>query len=172
MSETFAELFGYSHKRTLEFFFLHLKDVTDEDNPSTDELLYASSVLAHFAQVSTATEIQGSLPTAQNLTTVFDRYVYDELAPQDSESLEHAGAEVLLLAGFFSTQMSRRHNIGWYEELGRTFYARAGQLGQSRKRALLLALIAEHFPYWRFKFQVLSQEFRDRPYVIRPHAQG
>jgi hypothetical protein len=45
-------LLATDHRQTLEFFFVHLQDVTE---PSVDrqELLYNASVLAHYAQVST-----------------------------------------------------------------------------------------------------------------------
>ena len=45
-------LLATDHRRTLEFFFVHLQDVTEGD-VDRQELLYNDSVLAHYAQIST-----------------------------------------------------------------------------------------------------------------------
>ena len=46
-----GELLSSDHRRTLEFFVMNLKDVSE---PTVDqqELLYNASVLAHYAQIS------------------------------------------------------------------------------------------------------------------------
>ena len=46
-----GELLASDHRRTLEFFVMNLKDVSE---PTVDqqELLYNASVLAHYAQIS------------------------------------------------------------------------------------------------------------------------
>ena len=43
-----------THHQALRFFFERLRDVTDDADPPTAELLYNASVLAHFATTSTA----------------------------------------------------------------------------------------------------------------------
>lgn len=97
-------------------FVLRLQDISD---PTIDrqELLYNASVLAHYAQVSTQPDID--VPAPRNLGAVFDHFVADTTLLDDHLMMETAGAQCLLLAGFFEDQMRRRHNIRWYAELGR-----------------------------------------------------
>ena len=75
-----------------------------------------------------------------NLSAVFDHFVFDTTLLHDSLMMETAGAQCLLLAGFFEDQMRRRHNIRWYAELGASFFSRAAVQEQSAsaKRARLL----------------------------------
>ena len=110
-----AELIATDHLQTLEFFFLHLQDITgpDVDRP---ELLYTASVLAHYAQISTQAGV--SMPAPSNLSAIFDNFVADTSLLGDGLMMETAGAQCLVLAGFFEDQMRRRHNIRWYAELG------------------------------------------------------
>jgi glutathione S-transferase len=83
--------------------------------------------------------------------------------------MEAAGAQCLLLGGFFEDQLRRRHNIRWYAQLGVGFFRQAAALGRSPKRVHLLAAIAEDFEAWRQRYARLSRNLRDQPYlVIRP----
>jgi hypothetical protein len=158
-----GELLSSDHRRTLEFFVMNLKDVSE---PTVDqqELLYNASVLAHYAQIS----IDADLPTAApaDLTAVFDHFVGDMGVLSDPLVLETAGAQCLLLAGFFEDQMRRRHNIHWYSELGAGFYRRAAAVEQSASKAKLLDTIGRHFEPWRRRHARLSHELRDSPYLI------
>ena len=116
------ELLAIDHRQTLEFFVLRLQDVSE---PTVDrqELLYNASLLAHYAQVSTQPDVD--VPAPANLSAVFDHFVADTTLLHDSLMMETAGAQCLLLAGFFEDQMRRRHNIRWYAELGASFFSRA-----------------------------------------------
>jgi hypothetical protein len=163
-----GELVGTNHREALEFFFLGLQDLSE---PTVDrqELLYNASVLAHFAQVSTTADVD--LPIPADLVSVFDNFVIDQTLLHDSLMLETAGAQCLLLAGFFEDQMRRRHNIRWYAGLGASFFSRAAVQEQSMAKARLLDTIARHFETWRRRHALLSRELRDRPYVLkRPPA--
>lgn len=71
------------------------------------ELLYNASVLAHYAQISVDAEMAMSAPA--DLTAVFDQFVSDTTGLNDPLMMETAGAQWLLLAGFFEDQMRRRH---------------------------------------------------------------
>jgi hypothetical protein len=73
-----------------------------------------------------------------------------------------------VLAGFFEDQMRRRHNIGWYAELGAGFFHRAAAREQSQHKARLLDAIAIRFEPWRQRYARLSRELRDRPYLLTP----
>ncbi len=157
------ELLATDHRQALEFFVLGLQDVSE---PLVDrqELLYNASVLAHYAQISTQANID--LPTPANLRVVFDHFVSDPTLRHDSLMMETAGAQCLLLAGFFEDQMRRRYNIRWYAELGASFFSRAAIQEPSPPKARLLDTIARRFESWRQCHARLSRELRDRPYVL------
>src|SRR5216117_2665085 len=140
------ELLAIDHRQTLEFFVLRLQDISE---PTVDrqELLYNASLLAHYAQVSTHPDVD--LPTPANLSAVFDHFVSDTTLLHDGLMMETAGAQCLLLAGFFEDQMRRRHNIHWYAALGASFFRRAAVHEQSRPKAQLLDTISRHFEPWR-----------------------
>ena len=159
-----GELIGTNHREALEFFFLGLQDLS-EPGVDRQELLYNASVLAHYAQVSTKAD--ADLPIPADLSAVFDHFVIDQTLLHDSLMLEIAGAQCLLLAGFFEDQMRRRHNIRWYAELGATFFSRAAVQEPSAAKASLLDTIARHFEPWRQRHAQLSRELRDRPYVLK-----
>jgi hypothetical protein len=156
-------LVATDHRQALEFFFLGLRDLSE---PTVDrqELLYNASVLAHHALVSTQADV--GLPVPSNLSVVFDHFVADPTLMHDSVMLEAAGAQCLLLAGFFEDQMRHRHNIRWYAELGMGFFRRAAVQEQSLSKARLLDTIARRFEPWRQRHAQLSRELRDRPYLL------
>src|SRR5260370_6529957 len=93
-----GELLATDHRQALEFFFLGLQDLCE---PTVDrqELLYNASVLAHYAQVSTHADVDMPIPV--NLSVIFDQFVLGPTFLTDSLLLETAGAQCLLLAGFF-----------------------------------------------------------------------
>jgi hypothetical protein len=158
-----GELVATDSRQALEFFFLGLQDLCE---PTVDrqELLYNASVLAHYAQVSTHAD--GDVPMPANLSAVFDHFVLAPSFLNDSLLLETAGAQCLLLAGFFEDQMRQRHNIRWYAELGASFFNRAAGQEQSPDKARLLDTMARRFEPWRQRHARLSRELRDQPYVL------
>ena len=159
------ELLAADRSKTLEFFLLGLQDVSE---PTVDpgELLYNASVLAHYAQTSTHDDFDWPAPV--NLSTVFDHFVLDQSLLHDSHMMETAGAQCLLLAGFFEDQMRQRYNIGWYATVGASFFNRAAAHERSKRKARLLDTISKRFEHWRQTHARLSRELRDQPYVIRP----
>jgi hypothetical protein len=161
-----AELLATDHRQVLEFFFVGLRDVS-ESTVDRHELLYNASVLAHYAQVSTEAEVEWPAPAT--LSTVFDHFVADPTLLRDSLMMEVAGAQCLLLAGFFEDQMRQRHSIRWYAELGTGFFIRAAVHERSPQKARLLGAIGRHFEPWRRRQARLSRELRERqPYVVNP----
>jgi hypothetical protein len=158
-----ADLFAAGERETLEFFFVRLKEVSE---PSVDhqELLYNASVLAHHARVSTHSA--SDLTTPATLTEVFDHFVFDTSLRHDSVMMEAAGAQCLLLAGFFEDQLRRRHNIRWYAQLGAGFFRQAAALERSSRKVRLLAAIAQGFEPWRQRYARLSRELRDQSYLL------
>jgi len=157
------ELLATNHRQALEFFIVGLQDLCE---PTVDpqELHYNASVLAHYALVSTQSD--ADWPTPANLSVVFDHFVADTTLLRDGMMMETAGAQCLLLAGFFEDQMRQRHNIRWYAELGAGFYNRAAAQEQSPKKARLLSTIARHFEPWRQCHARLSRELRQQAYIL------
>ena len=158
-------LLAIDQRQALEFFSQRLKDVS---GPAVDppELLYNASLLAHYAQVSTAAETEPATPAT--LTAVFDRFVADSAPRRDRRLLETAGAQCLVLAGFFEDQMRRRHNIRWYARLGAGFLKQAALLEPSPQRAQLLDTVASRFEAWRQRHARLGRELRDQPFLLTP----
>ncbi len=159
----FGELLATDQRQALEFFALRLLEVS---GPAVDraELLYNASVLAHHALTSTAAELELAAPAS--LSAIFDHFVIDTSLRQDSLMLETAGAQCLLLTGFFEDQMRRRHNIRWYAELGANFFNRAAVLEGSLSRARLLDTMSRRFEPWRRRHALLSRDLRDQPYLL------
>ena len=165
MNDHLEELLAVTHKQALEFFVLGLSDVCDGP-VDRGELLYNASVLAHHAQVSTQHE--SGHPSPRSLTEVFDHFVLSyETTRYDAGVMETAGAQCLLLTGFFEGQMRARHNVLWYASLGREYYNRAAKLHRESRNARLLASVAKHFEPWRRCHARLASELRDTPFLLR-----
>ena len=162
---TLGELLATNERQTLEFFFARLQDVSGPE-VDREELLYNASVLAHYALIST--EADQELPTPATLSAVFDHFVFDTTLLNDSLMMETAGAQCLVLAGFFEDQMRRRHNIRWYAALGASFYNRAALQEPSPHKARLLDMIGRRFEPWRQRYARLGRELRDQPYLLAP----
>ena len=165
MTGPLRELLAIDHRQALEFFVLRLQDVTE---PTVDrqELLYNASLLAHYAHVSTQADVE--VPAPANLSAVFDHFVADTTLWHDTLMMETAGAQCLLLAGFFEDQMRPRHNIRWYAQLGASFFSRAALHEPSPHKARLLDALARRFELWRQRHAQLSRELRDQPYLLLP----
>ena len=133
---------------------------------STRASAFRAPVLAHYAQTSTQAGV--GVPTPSNLSSVFDNFVADTSLLGDGEMMEAAGAQCLMLAGFFEDQMRHRHNIRCYAELGASFFSRAAVLEASPHKARLLDTIARRFEPWRQRHARLSRELRDQPYLLSP----
>ena len=159
------ELLATDERRALEFFLIHLRDVC-EPTVARDELLYNASVLAHYAQVSTATTV--GMPMLGGLSALFDQFVLDTTTHGDPDLMETAAAQCLILAGFFEDQMRRRHAVGWYAELGAGFFSSAAAHQESENKARLLHALSRHFEQWRQRHARLSRELRDLPYLLPP----
>jgi len=163
--EHLRELLAVDGRQALAFFVLGLQDVC-EPGVDREELLYNASVLAHFAQ--TSTQAADELPTPVTLNDVFDHFVLDTTLMHDGRMMETAGAQCLLLAGFFERQMRQRHNIRWYVDVGASCFSRAAAQEQSSRKARLLETLARRFEAWRQRYERLSIELRDRRYLMTP----
>ena len=163
--DALRDLLATDHRRALEFFVTGLGDVC-EPGVDRQELLYNASVLAHFAQVSTCS--QDDLPTPATLSVVFDNFVLGSEVARASQIMEAAGAQCLLLTGFFAEQMQGRHSIRWYAELGAGFFRRAATSASATNRARLLTAIGVGFGGWRQRYQMLSHQLREQAYLLDP----
>ena len=161
------ELLAVDPRQALEFFVVRLQDVS-EARVDRQELLYNASLLAHYAHVSTQPDVD--VPAPANLSAVFDHFVSDTTLRHDSLMMETAGAQCLLLTGFFEDQMRPRHNIRWYAELGASFFRRAALHERSLDKARVLDAIARRFEPWRQRHAQLSRDLRDQPYLLPPPA--
>ncbi len=161
------ELLAVDPRQALEFFVVRLQDVS-EATVDRQELLYNASLLAHYAHVSTHPDVD--VPAPANLSAVFDHFVSDTTLRHDSLMMETAGAQCLLLTGFFEDQMRPRHNIRWYAELGASFFRRAALHERSLDKARVLDAIARRFEPWRQRHAQLSRDLRDQPYLLPPPA--
>ena len=150
---------GVTSRQAFQFFFEHLRDVTDDTGTPVDELLYNASVLAHFATTSTAA--RDAFPaTPTSLSTVFDLFVMDRSLARDPEVMEAAAAQCLLLTGSFQDQHKRRHQVDWYAELGMAFFASAASAGRDPARSKLMDTMSRRFPFWRVHQHRLARELR------------
>ena len=163
--EHLRELLAVNSRQTFAFFVLGFQDVCEPD-VDREELLYNASVLAHCAQ--TSTQAVDELPTPATLSDVFDHFVLDTTLMHDGLMMETAGAQCLLLAGFFKRQIRRRHSIRWYVEVGASCFGRAAAQAKSAHKARLLRTLATRFEAWRQRYERLSRELRDRRYLLTP----
>ena len=161
--EPLDALLATDHRQTLEFFFVELTEIS-EPGVDRQELLYNASVLAHFAQ--TSTRGTGDVPAPSTLADVFDHFVCDASVSGDPELMETAGAQCLMLAGFFEDQMRRRHNIRWYSELGAGFFRRAAAQTPSAREMRLFNTLANRFEFWRERYARLHRDLRETPYLL------
>jgi hypothetical protein len=163
MDDSFEDLLAVDHRGALDFFVVGLRDAA-EGAVDRDELLYNASVLAHYSQVSTASDTD--FPAPANLSFVFDHFVLGRDLPTDAAMMEVAGAQCLLLAGFFQDQMRGRFNLHWYATLGAGFFRRAAAQESSSRKAHLLDAVSRHFEPWRQTHARLGRELRERPYLL------
>jgi len=151
--------------QALQFFFEHLRDVSEPDEAPESEVLYNASVLAHFASTSTASLEFPGTPSA--LSAVFDLFVMDRSQHADPGIMEAAGSQCLLLTGFFGPQLDDRYNVEWYASLGAGFYGRAASHGTDGARVAMMRTMAGRFPFWRKKHARLARELREMPKVLQ-----
>lgn len=162
--ETRTQL-AVTNQQALRFFFEHLRDLTEPTDPPVPELLYNASVLAHFATTSTTSrDVFPPCPTS--LGTVFDVFVLDQSQAADSEVMEAAASQCLLLTGFFLDQQKARHQVEWFATLGMSFYLRAAAASHDRTRAAMMAVMARRFSYWRAQQHRLAIDLREAPLLI------
>jgi len=168
-----TELLDVNSEQTLNFFWEHLKNEAPLKKVTDAEILYVANVLSHYAQTSRG-EIGYTVPSG-SLYEVLDKFVIPGFYTNESsimknpEIMEIAGSHTLLLVGFFRDQMNRKHNLTWYEGLGRMFFKRASEgvrMSELSKRNLL-SRVAHNFPIWVTTCQNASKTMRENRYLLR-----
>src|SRR3954463_11602023 len=107
MDDSLDELLGVDHRGALEFFFAGLRDAA-EGTVDRQGLLYNASVLAHYAQVSTASDTDFPAPTT--LAFVFDHFVCGASIGGDGAMMEVAGGQNPPLGRIFGDQHPGPHH--------------------------------------------------------------
>ncbi len=162
----FQKLVRSDHQATINFFYSELEEFLTA-GLSELERLYVASVLATYAETSVSEKTQ-VLPPFSSLSQVFDLFIAVEpRGITDAYILETAGAQSLLLTGFFRDQMRQRHNVRWYDEVGRNFYAAASSLSGKYKEREVFGRMSENFPVWAMVCRDLSRSLRDNYYLLR-----
>jgi hypothetical protein len=161
--EPLGHLLSADSTGTLQFFFVKLAEITAERPVDARVRLYQASVLAHFASTSTSTPY--GMPTPASLADVFDRFVV-HTPYGDSQLLEVAAGQCLLMTGFFADQMDHRFNLDWYGRMGAGFYHSASVASAHPAHRRMMARMAEEFAYWRGVYHTLALELRDGHYLI------
>jgi hypothetical protein len=101
------------------------------------------------------------------LSEVFDTFVLHTFGLSDAEILEIAGSQILLFAGFFRDQMSRRHNVKWYDQLGQSLYEKASHCSTNVKKRALFDRMSGSFPDWTIICRDMNRACRDNRLLLR-----
>jgi len=166
----FSELYAVSAEQALLFFARSLeKEVRDE--VTKPEVIYVASVLGHYAQTPRG-DSEWMVPSG-SLFEVLDNFVLPGLSAegsagiQDPMILETAGSHVLLLAGFFRSQMKRTHNLGWYDQLGSSFFNKASRALPQGDKALVLGRVSRNFALLTQACHVMSRRLHEERFVLK-----
>jgi hypothetical protein len=165
MDALFEELAGVDTGAALKFFVDNLRETAGNQSLREDETLYVASILAHYAQTSRADSL--SIPSMANLSEVFDAFILQMPGLNDSGILEIGASQILLFAGFFRDQMARRHNVEWYDQLGRSMYERASHYTADLRKRALLDHMSASFPFWTIRCRDVSRLCRENHLLLR-----
>jgi hypothetical protein len=165
MDSLFEELVAIDSGSALKFFADNLREAAGTETLRDDETLYVASILAHYAQTSRADT--ASIPSMANLSEVFDSFILHTSLLSDAEILEIGGSQILLFAGFFRDQMSHRHNVRWYDQIGQSMYEKASQYSRDLKKRELFDRMSGSFPVWTMVCRDMSRACRDNRLLLR-----
>lgn len=165
MDTLFEELIAINSDSALNFFVDNLRESAGTERVREDETFYVASILAHYSQTSRADTT--SIPSMANLSEVFDSFILQTSLLSDSEILEIGGSQILLFAGFFRDQMSRRHNVRWYDQVGQSLYEKASQYSRDVKKRELFDRMSGSFPLWTIICRNMSRSCRDNRLLLR-----
>lgn len=159
------QLLGVDMKRNFAFFSNGLREELDGRTYSATECDYVASILAHYALlpwVNSASSVVGT-----ELGEYLETALFVGGEPSDPGILETKGSHILLLVGFFRSQMQRRYNVRFYDEIGQSYYHRVYKYSRDTKRKEFFERFAETFPFWTHSCGRLHNTLRDNRYVLR-----
>lgn len=159
------KLFQADHSGNINFFLGRIRKMSSGVDVSNEERLYVASVLAHFA--STSRHSADYLAVLPDLGRFLEVFVFGNNFSADSEISALAGAQILVLAGFFRDQMRYRHNVRWFDVLGSNFYETASRSSGKPGEQWLFHEMSTKFPVWTRICRDLSRQTRDARYVLR-----
>ncbi len=162
----FAELLGSNKENTFNFFLYGLGEVTGRKSESDRELMYVTSILAHFAGTPCSSKYRPFV-TPTDFRVVVDNFVLGSIAFYDSHCLADGGAKTLFLAGFFRSQMAGRHNVNWCDSVGSSLFRRAASVSSSRREAILFEGLSHSFTYWTFVCSELQKHLHESRLMIK-----
>ncbi len=166
MSEL-QELFGVSREDALEFFLISLSEVLEGKKRSfrNDELFYVADILTRYSLEPIDEDgPYGNLKN--NLTCFLDFFVLQGNTLGNPEVLEDGGSQVILFAGFFRDQMSRRYHLSYYEKVAQGLYIRASINSHKYQKREFLGRFAQRVPFWTRACCDLNKYCRERRYLI------
>ncbi len=168
----FREILGVDKNVSLEFFVSHLIEIVPEGSPTpagrarADEIGFVASILAD----STDTLATRGLEHRQTeLWKLFEHYVLRQSALNNLSVLEYAATQGVIYNGFFRSQMMRRHDVEWFDELIRSFFWQARSLTLSSRKRSLYDRMSQNSRFWNVHVDLLHQKFADNPYLLRVH---
>jgi hypothetical protein len=150
---------------TLQFFYYQLKFQCANRPVSKREMAHVASVLATYAATSPSN--RQTLPPLADLSEFYSQFFFKPEIQVEPVLLEIAGAQSLLLAGFFREQMRRRHNVEWHDRIGQFFYDRASRYSPHPEKQDLFGRISEHFPFWTTICSGLHKSLWQNRYLLR-----
>jgi hypothetical protein len=165
MDKLLMELLAVNSETALNFFTENLRNTTHDHPFREDETAYVASILSHYSLTSRADAT--SLPSLADLSEVFDMFIMSAATRNDSEILEIGGSQILLFAGFFRDQMSRRHNVDWYDHLGQSMYERASHTSSVPQKRELFDHLAASFPDWTIACRNLNRALREDRLLLK-----
>lgn len=157
---------------TFEFFYKHLSGLVGRRDENVEhEVKYVASILANYGLTSVGGGgLGGGVPLESDLNGVFDNYILLAINRRDPELMEAAGAQTLLLIGFFRDQQVSRHRESWFLDMGEAFFRNASELLPESNKKKLLHNIAVNFKFWADTLCKLNKTFKsygDDPYLIK-----
>ena len=164
MDSILRDLLAVDTITAFNFFSESLQDVLKNKKFDPDQMVYVASVLAHYAINSC--EILNDCTEASHLGQIYEFFVLRELARENSKMYALGGAQLLVFGGFYRHHMSTRHNLGYYDQLGQSFYSKAGRYTVSPKERRLFEKFSENFPWWTHVCSDLQKSLSDKRFLL------
>lgn len=170
------DLLGSDLKHTFHFFIRELNEVAARRKYDEDQMMYVASILAHFSLVPWSNGRPVTLADGPSVPEVFTRtelspYLYERLFGNreivGAQVLEHKGAYIFLMTGFFRSQMQGQNNVRLYEEIAQGYYLQAYYTIRNNKRKRFLGNFSHALPFWADRCSELNKNLQDKRLLLR-----